>query len=354
MRRVSLDGAQTGVTVARTIYSLDGIVLLTAGTELTRERKEKLLNIGITELYIDDRLSEGIAVPELVREEIVADVKSQVKMLMTSPSIKVSVDGKRVAEIVERLISDILQNDDIIVSLSDIRSIDEYTFSHSVNVCIMSVVTGIGLGVKGDNLRDLGVGSLMHDIGKTMIDNSILQKPASLTCLEFDEVRKHTVYGYEILKNSRDLTQTACSIALSHHERLDGSGYPYSLKGNEIDIPSRIVAVADVYDALTTNKAYRAKMMPHDVLDYILSLGNKHFDKNILDAFVRHIAYYPVGTAVVLNSGEKGLVSRYNQYYPNRPVIRIVMDEDGQMLQKHKEVDLSKKLEYRVVAIWDI
>ena len=354
MRRVSLDNTQTGVIVARTIHTLDGIVLLAAGAELTYELKDKLTKNGITEVYIDDSISEGIPVPELIKEEIITDVKSQVKRLMTSPSIKVSVDGKKVAEIVDRLLANILQSDDIVTSLSDIRSIDEYTFSHSVNVCIMSIVTGIGIGIKGDNLRDLGVGSLLHDIGKIMVDNAILQKPASLTHTEFDEVKKHTIYGYEILKNSAGISQTACAIALSHHERMDGSGYPHNLKNSDIELPARIVAIADVYDALTTDRVYRRKMLPHDVLDYILSLGNKHFDKIILDAFVRHIAYYPVGTAVVLNSGEKGLVSRYNSYYPNRPVVRIVIDENSKMLQTHREVDLSKKLEYRVVAIWDI
>lgn len=354
MRRVSLENAPTGVVVARTIHSLDGIVLLAAGTELTSDLKEKLANLGITEIYINDSISNGIQIPELIKEEIVTDIKTQVKKMMTTPSIKISVDGKKVAEIVEKLIANILQSDDIVTSLSDIRSIDEYTFSHSVNVCILSIVTGIGLGLKGENLRDLGIGAIMHDIGKTMVDDAILQKPSSLTQLEFDEVKRHTEYGYQILRNSKDISPTACMIALSHHERLDGSGYPQHLKNNDIQLPARIVAIADVYDALTTNRIYRRKMMPHDVLDYILSLGGKHFDKNVLDTFVRHIAYYPVGTAVILNSGEKALVSRYNPYYPNRPVVRVVIDDDGRMLHQHKEIDLSKKLEYRVVAIWDI
>lgn len=354
MRRVSLERVQEGVIIARTIHTLDGIVLLQAGTELTNDLKLKLSNNGITEVYIEDAVSAGLGMPEFVKEEIITDVKTQVKKMMMSPSIKVSVDGKRIAEIVDKIISNILENEDIITNLSDIRSIDDYTFSHSVNVSILSIVTGIGMGIKGDNLRDLGVGALLHDIGKLMIDSEILQKPVNLTHLEFDEVKKHTVYGYEILSHSKSINQAACTIALSHHERLDGSGYPNCLKNGEIQLPARIVAVADVYDALTTNRVYRRKMMPHDVIDYLCSLGNKHFDKNILDALVKHIAYYPVGTAVILNSGEKGLVARYNPYFPNRPVVRVVIDDTGSMLHKHKEIDLSKKLEYRVVDIWDI
>lgn len=354
MRRVRLDKAQTGAVVARAIHTLDGVFLLSAGTVLTPEHKEKLQNYGITEIYIEDTISEGIEIPELIREEVITEVKSQVKKMMTSPSIKVSVDVKKVGEIVERLIANILENDRIVASLCDVRSIDEYTFSHSVNVSVISIVTGIGVGMKEDTLRDLGIGALLHDLGKVMVDDTILRKPTNLTSIEYDEVKKHTYYGYEILQKSENISREACDIALSHHERLDGSGYPRRLKSSDIQIFARIAAIADVYDALTTDKVYRRKMMPHDVLDYMLSLGGKHFDKSPLDAFVRHIAYYPVGTAVILNSGEKGLVSEYNPYFPNRPVVSVVIDESGHSLKKYREVDLSKKLEYRVVAIWDI
>ena len=240
---------------------------------------------------------------------------------MTSPSVKVSVDVKKAGEIVERLIANILDSDKIVASLCDVRSIDEYTFSHSVNVSVISIVTGIGAGFKEDTHKDLGIGALLHDLGKVKVDDAILRKPGSLTSIEYDEVKRHTLYGYEILKNSGNISQDACDIALSHHERLDGSGYPRKLRNNDILTFARIVAIADVYDALTTDKVYRRKMMPHDVLDYMLSLGGKHFDKNLLTP-LSGIYYYPVGTAVI-PPGEKGFVSEYNPYFPNRPVVWV-------------------------------
>lgn len=354
MRKVSLDKTRAGVRLARSILSLDGVVLVSAGVILTDEMIMTLRNYKFTEIYIEDDLSRGISVPEIVKNEIIAEVKTKIKNIMTTPSVKISVDGKKVMEIVDKLLTTILQSDPIIMSLSDIRSIDDYTFSHSVNVCILSLITGTSMGIKGDNLKDLGIGALLHDIGKIMISDEILQKPSCLSANEFDEVKRHTVYGFEILKNSPDISATAHAIALYHHERIDGSGYPYSLKNSDIPVAARIVAVSDVYDALTTDRVYRKKMLPHEVVDYMYSLSNKHFEKSVLDAFTRHVAHFPVGTAVLLNSGEKGLVSRYNPYFPNRPVIRIVMDEDGRMLTNHKEVDLSKKLEYRIMDIWDI
>jgi len=354
VRKISLERARAGLYVARTIHSLDGIVLLYAGSKLTEENIQHLKSYNITEIYIEDELSKGIVVTDVVREDIVLDVKAKIKTIMTTPSLKISVDGKKIMELVEKLLDNILNSDFIIANLSDIRSIDDYTYSHSVNVCILSLITGIALGIKGENLKDLGVGALLHDIGKIMIDEKILQKPTNLTINEFDEVKKHTVYGYEILKNSNDVNSTAHIIALSHHERKDGSGYPYNLKNNDIPLPARIVAIADVYDALTTNRIYRKKMLPHEVVDYMCSLSNKHFDKTCLDAFISHIANYPVGTAVMLNSGEKGLVAKYNKNFPNRPVVRVVIDENGKMLVKPKEIDLFRKPEYRIVDIWDI
>lgn len=343
-----------GAVVAKPIYSLDGIALLSEGVAMSEEIRERLKRGGINEIFVEDDLSQGIEIPSAVKEELVQDVKGKVKTMLSVPSIKSSVDGIRIAEIVEKLIDAILNSGEIIAHLSDIRTIDDYTFSHSVNVSILSIITGLGMGIRGEALKELGMGAIMHDVGKLMIPNEILQKPDMLNNLEFAEVKKHTYFGFELLSRVRDMTPAAANIALSHHERIDGSGYPYSLKGTDIQLNARIVAIADVYDALTSDRVYRIKMPSCEVADYIASLSNRHFDKNVVDVFLRHIAYYPVGTPIVLNTGEKGLVSRYNPDFPNRPVVRVVIDMEGNMLYKHRELDLSRKLEYRIVSLWDV
>jgi HD-GYP domain-containing protein (c-di-GMP phosphodiesterase class II) len=354
VRRVSLDKIRAGAILAKTIITIDGKVLLASGMELTEEYIRKLQANGISEIYIEDEISKDIHVPEVVREEIVNEAKQMVKVMMTKPSIKTSIDGRQVIEIVDKIISSILANKDIIANLCDIRSVDDYTFSHSVNVCILSLIIGIGLGYNGDKLRELGVGSILHDIGKVMVPNHILKKPYQLTSEEFEEIKKHAYYGYEILKNTNGISMVASYIALGHHERIDGSGYPYQLKEENIHKAARIVAVSDVYDALTSDRIYRKKLMSHEVIDYITSLGSHHFDQEVVDVFIRYIAYYPVGTAVILNTGEKGLVSKYNKKYPTRPTIRVVVGTDGKMLPKQKEIDLTQNLEYRIIDIWDI
>lgn len=354
MRRVSLDKIQSGAILAKTIVTLEGKVLLVSGTELTEEYKRRLMANGITEVYVEDEISKDIQIPEVVHDEIINEAKRKVKLMMINPAIKTSIDGYQVMQVVDKIITSILSNKDIIANLSDIRSVDDYTFSHSVNVCILALIIGIGFGYSSDKLRELGVGSILHDIGKVMISEEILKKPVQLTNEEFEEIKKHTIYGHELLKKTKGITMMASHIALGHHERLDGSGYPYHLKGENIHKAARIVAVADVYDALTTDRVYRKKLMPHEVIDYITSLASKHFDQEVVDVFLRYIAYYPVGTGVILNTGEKGIVKKYNKKYPTRPVVRVVTDSEGKMLTKHKEVDLANELMYRIIEIWDI
>jgi len=354
VRRVSLDKIQAGAKLAKTIVTLEGKVLLASGAEITEEYKRRLLSNGISEIYIEDEISKDIEIPEIVSDEIINEAKRRVKLLMNKPSLKASIDGYQIMQIVDKIIASILSNKDIVCTLSDIRSVDDYTFSHSVNVCILSLIIGMGFGYCSEKLRELGVGSILHDIGKVMIPQEILKKPVQLTNEEFEEIKKHTIYGHELLKKIRGISMMASYITLGHHERMDGSGYPYHLKGEYIHKAARIVAVADVYDALTTDRVYRKKLMPYEVIDYITSLGSKHFDQEVVDVFVRYVAYYPVGTGVILNTGERGIVKKYNKKFPTRPEVRVVMDAEGKMLPKQREVDLTSELQYRIVDIWDI
>lgn len=354
MRKIDLCRAKPGYYTARTIQTLDGIILLPAGTKLTDESINHLKRYHITAIYIEDDLSRGITVTDTIKEELISDVKHKIKTMMLSYTFEHFVDGKKIIKMVEMLLCEILKNDFMIINLSDIRSTDDYTYSHSVNVAILSLITGIKLGFRGSSLKDIGVGAMLHDIGKVMVNNSILKKPTNLTMNEYEEVKRHTVYGYEILKESKDVPQIACIIALYHHERNDGSGYPYNLKNNEIPLQARIVAIADVYDALTTDRIYRQKMRPHEVVDYMCSLSSRCFDNTVLNALIGNIANYPTGTGVKLNTGEKGLVAKYNKNFPNKPIIRVVIDENGEKLNKPKEINMLRQAEYKIIDIWDI
>ncbi|HPW41973.1 MAG TPA: HD-GYP domain-containing protein, partial [Bacillota bacterium] len=193
-----------------------------------------------------------------------------------------------------------------------------------------------------EKLRELGMGAMLHDIGKTRIPHEILNKPESLTKEEFELVKKHTSYGYELLKRSDVLSTYASYIALTHHERHDGEGYPLGLRGEEIHEFARIVSVADVFDAITSDRVYKKRINVNEAVEYLIGMGDHQFDYNIVRSFIEHITIYPPGTCVLLNSGEKAIVVDVNKKYPNRPIVRILADGEGQIPTVPVEIDLTK------------
>lgn len=354
MRRINIDSIKKGAKIARTIFSSDGGVLLTEGMTLDKRYIELLRNRGINEIYVEDEISSGVQVQDAVTEETRSEAVVLVKQMMTGYKFISSPEIEAVKATVTKIIDELLENEDIIYNLSDIKSVDDYTFQHSVNVCILSTITGISLGFDEERLKELAVGAILHDIGKMCISKEILHKPGQLTISEFEEIKKHTVYGYEMLKRNENLGLSSAYIAFGHHERYDGSGYPLQLKGNNIEIYCRIVAVADVYDALTSDRVYRKKLRPNEVYEYITSLGVNHFDPKVVDSFVKYVSIYPVGTGVMLNTRERALVIKDNRNAPTKPVVRIIYDDDIGMKRTYKEVDLSQQTSLFIIGGCDI
>ncbi len=354
MRRINIDSIKKGAKLARTIFSSDGGVLLAEGMTLDERYIEILRNRGISEVYLEDEISSGVQVEDAVTEETRNEAVVLVKKIMTGCKFISSPEIEVVKATAIKIIDELLQNNDIIYNLSDIKSVDDYTFQHSVNVCILSTITGIGLSFSEDRLKELAVGAILHDIGKMCIQKEILHKPGQLTVSEFEEIKKHTVYGYEMLRRNESLGLASAYIALGHHERYDGSGYPLQLKGNNIEIYCRIVAVADVYDALTSDRVYRKKLRPNEVYEYITSLGVNHFDPKVVENFVKYVSIYPVGTGVMLNTRERALVVKDNRNAPTKPVVRIIYDDDIRMKRTYKEVDLSQQTSLFIIGGCDI
>ena len=349
MRRVNIDSIQIGVKLARTIFNSDGGVLLTKGIDLKESYIEKLKKYGVSEIYLDDELSADLIIEDIMRDQTRNEAVVLVKKMMNSYHFSTSLDIEGVKEMVNKIIDELLGNRDILYNLSEIKSVDDYTFEHSVNVCILSIITGIGLGFDLQRLRDLGTGAMLHDIGKLSIPQEILKKPSQLTVDEFEEIKKHTIFGYEMLKKTEKVNLVSAYIAFGHHERYDGSGYPLQLKNDNIQIYARIVAVADVYDALTSDRVYRKKLKPNEVYEYITSLGVNHFDPKVIESFVKYVTLYPVGTGVQLNTRERGLVIKDNRSMPTRPVVRIVYDDRMKRQSISKEIDLSQQTNIFIV-----
>ncbi|MGE5421622.1 MAG: HD-GYP domain-containing protein [Ignavibacteriales bacterium] len=343
MRRISLQFLKPGMKVARTILTADGRVLLAAGVLLNGKYIERLREMEIQSVYIlDDLFNTFDNVPDVISEETRNETARMVKDSFKHLEHNRRMNVRAVKNKVDDIMDEILSNNDILVNLTDIRSFDDYTFGHSVNVCILSIMTAITLGYHELKLKELGVGALLHDVGKIRITKEILNKPGELTNQEFDEVRLHSKHGYEILRTYEEVPLLSAHISFQHHERWDGKGYPRGLAGEEIHEYARIVAVADVYDALLADRPYRASYSINQAVTILSRMVDSYFDPRILAALISNIAIFPLGSVVVLNTGELGLVVDVHKSVPTRPVIRVMFDRYRKRLSPCHEIDLSR------------
>lgn len=239
---------------------------------------------------------------------------------------RMSSKNPEVVDIVQQIrfmFSRILMNDDTLFILNSIKKLDVDTYNHSIHVGLLAIATGCLLRYEPEKIIKLGTGAILHDTGKLMISKDILCKPQRLSEEEFTEMQKHTTYGYEILKHCANIDDDCAYIAISHHERHDGSGYPLQLSGKKIHEAARIVAIADVYDALTSDRIYRKGVFPGKVMEQIAEMCPNHFDMQILKVFMKITSIYPTGTEVILNTNTKAKIIQQNSIIPTRPIIEI-------------------------------
>lgn len=221
---------------------------------------------------------------------------------------------------------------------------DYSTFVHSVNVAILSALTARGLGYMGQRLKYLTMGAILHDIGKIKVPSEILNKPGPLDQNEMKIIKRHPLEGEAMLRNANVLPCILKTVR-QHHERWNGQGYPDALSGSQINFDAQIVAIADLYDALTADRPYRKALPPYHALEILLN-SNGDFNPKIITAFRNALSLYPENTLVTLNSGEMGLVVAVPVYCPSRPLVRILFDKYGKYLDKEVYIDLMKELTY--------
>lgn len=341
MRRIRINELNSGMIVARTIADSEGRILLRAGVQLDEKYIDKLRSLDLRSIYIHDAFN-GVQVHDVINEETrqqtIKVVKDNFLRLENQHKLNIRVVKAMVDQIIEELLTDL----NVLVNLNDIRTFDDYTFGHSVNVAVLSIMTGITLGYNDRQLKELGVGAILHDIGKTRIDKSILSKPGDLSKDEFNEVKRHTNYGFEILRQYPDVSLLSAHIAFQHHERWDGNGYPRGLTRDDIIDYARIVAVCDVYDALLADRPYRNSYTVNQALTVLKRMGGIYLDPHCVDALISNIAVYPIGTIVELNTGEVGIVVDVNKEAPTRPIVRLLFDQNRGKVALPQEADLSK------------
>lgn len=347
MRRVSTTMIKPHMSLARSIYYNDRL-LLKEGCQNINRYIRSLESIGIYHIYIEDEESEGIEISEVITLQTRNKCKKALRSSVKSFIAKGNIDIKEMSSSMEQLMDEILQNPGVLVSLNEISATDDETFVHSISTTVYSLLIGKQLGYDRNILSKLAMGTLLHDLGKTIIDKKIIFKPDRLTNAEFEYVKQHTILGYEALKKCEGISELSRIIALSHHEKLDGSGYPYGLMGDELHEFSKIVAVADMYDALTMDRCYRKSWSAKAASEYIIENSADKLDARLAALLLQQIALYPNGTMVALSDNSVGLVKEQNQSMPLRPVIRILKDEYGRAVAPY-DINLFDNLSVTIV-----
>lgn len=342
MRLEFINRVKEDEILGKSILSNDGKILLRAGVRLTNTYINKLKELSVFYVYVEDERLDDI----MVEDERLTELK-QITMKSMSNIVKnihkcSNKNLKESLSVVEDMIGYVIELGDVNKSLYDIQTYDNYTYVHSLDTCIMAAFLGLSSGFREWELKELGVGAILHDIGKTKVSNKIVGKQGKLTEEEFKEIKKHPVYGGEILRKNITIPNSVISIAEQHHERVDGRGYPNGLEGGQISRYARVVCICDVYDAVSNDRCYRKKFSPNDAYELILAGSGTSFDPDMVRNFKNTFAIYPLGCCVKLSNGEQGYVIRQNSGFPDRPIIRIIGDILDKNSKKFYEMDLIK------------
>lgn len=334
MRYVRTESVQAGNIAARTIYGGDGRVLIKANTVLTTFLIQRLRMLGYSGIFIFD--------PGESRTVLKMSLDEQVRIRAASHLHNIDLD--KCIYIANEIVKQVLGMKNMAIEVERISGFDTCTWTHSVDVCTYSVMCGIAMHYSDDELVELSQAALLHDIGKTMVSLDILNKPSKLTDDEYELVKKHTDYGWLILKKNTSLSARVLASVYEHHENEDGSGYPRGIAGSRIYKFAKIIHACDVYEACTAIRPYKKPMNPADALENLMCGYGKAFDEQVIQTLRSVIVLYPVGRRVLLSDGRTGIVVENRREALQRPIVRTC---DGEY------VDLLNKLNITILKIID-
>jgi HD-GYP domain-containing protein (c-di-GMP phosphodiesterase class II) len=238
------------------------------------------------------------------------------------------VETKTLEPVVDDMVNSILRNQDALLSMGLLRKTDEYLYYHSMSVCVLMMTFARHMGFDPEEIKEVGIGAMLHDIGTTKVPPVILKKTGRLTDAEYDIIKTHVIHTKDILSSAEGVSELAVRAASEHHERIDGSGYPEGLKEDDISVYGQIIAIVDVYDALTTGRTYRGRIPPTESLKILYDNSGTKFSRELVQKFIRCVGIYPVGTVVRLKSGLLGIVVSHHEDNLLAPKVRVVYNTD--------------------------
>jgi cyclic di-GMP phosphodiesterase len=308
--------------------------------EIAREIQSEIDSLPSAPTAFEDGVSFD---QELTRaRRLIGEAKQTTRRLMDDVRLGRPINVSQVETIVERMTDSVLNSKDALVSLLRIKNRDEYTYMHSLAVSALSISFAKHLGFADQKVKELGVGGLLHDIGKVKIPNEILNKPGPLTETEFETMKQHVTHGRCILEETTNISKDSICVTAHHHERLDGTGYPDGLKGDEVGEFGQMAAIIDIYDALTSERCYKKSMPPTDALKKIFEWSTNYLNRQLVERFIAHVGIYPLGTVVRMRSGHIGVVINHGERGMLYPTVRAVYDTRAAAFVQPHNIDLSK------------
>ncbi|MFP3873285.1 MAG: HD-GYP domain-containing protein [Thiohalophilus sp.] len=267
--------------------------------------------------------------------------KTYIETLMEDVRLGNSLDTTTARHLVSEIAESITHSPNAMAWLSHLKHRDEYTVTHCMNTCILAVTFGRYLGMDKDSLELMGLGALLHDIGKMRIPLEILNKPGRLTPEEFEIVKTHAPKGHELLVPKGDIPQESLDIVLHHHERVSGKGYPHGLNGDQVNQMTKVVSIVDVYDAITSDRCYHDGMPPYEALKNMYEWISEDFEQELVEQFIKCLGIYPIGSMVQLNMGQTGIVVSASEKSRLRPIVLLVINSKGERYVKPKLINLA-------------
>lgn len=319
---------------------IKGVKLISKGVKLSEHQIESLYKFDLTkaEFYVEIEAKDS---GEAFGEKYAA-FSEKTKELFNNFKVGKTHIVDEIKDEVKNMMPTITCNTSIISQLNLIKSDDDYTYRHSVNVCMLSIMLGKWLGYTEEVLEELGVAAILHDVGKLKIPDEILNKPSRLTDMEMEIMKNHTLYGYNILSRTMDNQRILKGIAY-HHEKIDGSGYPYGIKGHHIHPYAKIITVCDIFDAMTSKRVYKEKISPFKVAQVIANDSYSTLDPRVSLPFLGNLSQFYMRNLVKLSSGEVGEIIYVPSTDPTRPVVRV----------GHVFIDLKKEKEIYITEVLD-
>lgn len=382
MRRAHVSSLKPGEIIGKTLYGENGQVLLAAGVKLTDGLIATLQRKKFYSVYLLDGQSDDIVPDDIVSERVRLVTMNHIRDLFSFTETSVVQTGRegqassvqtKMGKIVDTLTASVetimreVLDRPTLTGITALKSHDDYTFSHSVDVAVVSILLGHRLLLPRDEVAQLALGALMHDIGKIFVPDHILNKPGPLTTEEFQVMQSHTTEGYKFLIDSGPHDFRACTVCLQHHERQDGRGYPRALKGanrlrrqeherydrDRIHPFAEIASVADVYSAIASDRPYRMAMPPEQVAAVIRGMSGVHLNAEVVECFFATIPVFAIGVQVLLEGGRydgyHGVVVENRQGQLDRPIVRLTADNRGNLIDGD-DYDTNTDFDCRIVS----